>query len=126
MGCKCASQIIDAAIGVTVQSQGAQAFTQSFLQRWRQAERVLHRIELDHADRILNGVGVHGLHILPNSAHELGTDGHGASLIGGTGFKRNSAARAWACRPSPYANSAAIRPKACAPASLTSIKLERF
>ena len=33
------------------------------LQLGRQAERVFHGIELDHAARILDGVGMHALHV---------------------------------------------------------------
>jgi hypothetical protein len=43
-----------------------------------------------------------------------------------SGFKRISAARAWACKPSPCANTEAICPKDWAPASETSIRLLRF
>ena len=41
-------------------------------------------------------------------------------------LRRSSAARACACRPSPCASTEAIRPRLCAPCSLTSIRLERF
>ena len=41
-------------------------------------------------------------------------------------FSRSRAACACARRPSPSASSTAIGPSTCAPASLTSIRLERF
>ena len=79
-----------------------QALAQRLLQLGRQAVRVLHRIELDHAGRFLDRIGVHAQHVLADAFQKLGTDGaHRGSLIGGTGDSRNSAARAWACRPSP-------------------------
>ena len=98
------AQIVHAAIGVAVERQGAQSLAQSLLQiRW-QSVRVFHRVELDHAHRVLDGIGVHGLHILADALHQLGAHWGGAhwgSRMGGTGFRRSSAARAWACRPSP-------------------------
>src|SRR5690606_8088404 len=41
-------------------------------------------------------------------------------------LRRYSAERACACKPSPYASSAATLPSVCAPASLTIRMLERF
>ena len=41
-------------------------------------------------------------------------------------FNRISAARAWACRPSPWASTLAIWPRVWAPCSLTSMMLLRF
>ena len=98
---QCMAQFVHTLAGVAVESQSAQTLAQSLLQISRQAVRVLHRVELDHARRILDGVGVHGLHVLADALHQLGAHGHVGSRMGGTGFKRNSAARAWACRPSP-------------------------
>src|SRR6185369_7903830 len=105
---------------VTVQRQGTEALPERGLQVQRQAMRVFHRIELDQAGRRLDRIGVHALYVLAKdtAGHVSGTRAHRFNLI--------SAARAWACRPSPYASSAAISPSFCAPASLTSIRLLRF
>ena len=60
------AQVVDAAVRVTVQRQCAQALPQFRLQRSGQAMWVFHRVELDHADRVLNRVGMDGLDILAN------------------------------------------------------------
>ena len=96
------AQVVHPAVRVAVQRQRAQAPAQLDLQRVRQRIRVLHRIELDHADRILDRVGVHRLHVLADPFQELRTDfAHRDTLMGGTSDSRSSAARAWACSPSP-------------------------
>jgi hypothetical protein len=79
-----------------------EALAQLGLQLGRQPKRVLHGIELDHAGRVLDRVGVHGLHVLTDPLQESGIEpAHLVFRIGGTVFKRISAARAWACKPSP-------------------------
>ena len=110
----------DALARVAVQRHGCEPLAQRALQLGRQPVRVLHRVELDHAGRRLDGVGVHALHVVADQARQLRRQGsgHGLSLI--------SAARACACRPSPCASTEATRPSDCAPASLTSIRLLRF
>jgi hypothetical protein len=96
------AQVVHPGIRVAVQRESAQALAQFNLQRVRQRIGVLHRIELDHADRVLDRIGVHRLHVLADPLHQLGADCcHLFSRIGGTWVSRNSAARAWACRPSP-------------------------
>jgi hypothetical protein len=92
-------EVVDARAGVAVHGHRAQARAQRGLQRGRQRERVLHRVELDHAGGVLHGVGVHGLHVLAD--HVQRVPAHREPRIGGTSWSRNSAARAWACRPSP-------------------------
>ena len=57
------AQVIDPAIRVTVQSQCAQPLSQMRLQRSRQAVRVFHRVQLDHAGGVLHRVGLHGLDV---------------------------------------------------------------
>ena len=99
MAFKGALERIDTAAGVAVDRHRAQSLTQGLLQRWRQTEGVLHRVELDHAGRVLDGVGVHALHVAADVLHRIGA--HGVPRIGGTAGRRSSAARAWACRPSP-------------------------
>jgi len=103
--CQRLAKLVHTLAGVAIERQRAQTLAQSLLQIRRQAVRVFHRVELDHARRILDGIGVHGLHVLADALHQLGAHGgrgaHWGALIGGTGFKRNSAARAWACKPSP-------------------------
>ena len=91
------------------------------LQVWRQGVGVFHGIELDHACGILHRIGVHSLHIVADKA-QIGCWRVHALFP----CKRISAARAWACKPSPCASTEAVWPSICAPASDTSIKLLRF
>ena len=96
------AQVIDPAIGITVQRQRTEALTERGLQSGGQAVRIFHRVELDHAAGRLDGVGVHGLDVLPDQFFEFWVkDGHWLIRMAGTSCKRISAARAWACRPSP-------------------------
>jgi hypothetical protein len=44
---------------------------------------------------------VHGLHVLANTLHQFRAHTHFDYLMGGTGFRRISAARACPCKPSP-------------------------
>ena len=63
-----ASQVVHPTIGVTVQRCGPQPAPQLLLQSGGQTVRILHGIELDHARRFLNGIGMHGLHVLSDTA----------------------------------------------------------
>ncbi|MDT4851337.1 hypothetical protein FQZ97_855150 [compost metagenome] len=96
-------EIVDACTWVAVDRHRAQALSQLCLQLGRERKRIFHRIELDQTGRVLDGVGVHGLDVLPDEAQRVrGVHvGHRAPRIGGTLVRRNSAARACACRPSP-------------------------
>ena len=62
------AQVVHAAVRVAVERQRTQARAQFGLQISGQAVRVLHGVELDHAFGILDGVGVHGLHVLADAA----------------------------------------------------------
>ncbi len=64
------AQFVHTLAGVAVQGQRAQAFAQGFLQISVKTVRVFHRIELDHTRRILNSVGVHGLHVFADALHQ--------------------------------------------------------
>ncbi|MCY1537150.1 hypothetical protein D9M68_726360 [compost metagenome] len=92
-------EIVDARAGVAVHGHGAQSGAERNLQIGRQRERVLHRVELDHAGGVLHGVGMHGLHVLADHVQRISA--HWEPRIAGTSSNRSSAARAWACRPSP-------------------------
>jgi hypothetical protein len=116
------AQVVQPGTGVAVQRHRAQALAELGLQCGRQPVWVLHRVHLQEAGGILHRVGVHGLHVLPDEGREAGVQGgfgHGVRM-------RISAARAWACKPSPWASTDAMPPRACAPAWLTSIRLLRF
>ena len=91
-------QVVNAGAGVAVDGHGAQALTQFGLQLGRQRKGVFHRVELDHAGRVLDRVGVHGLDVLPNKAQGVRCvhGSHFAARMGGTTLSRSSAARAWA------------------------------
>ena len=121
-------EFVNSGARIAIDGHGAQANAELGLQRRRQHERVLHGVEFDHARAVLDGIGVHGLHVLANHGQRVGYlhRGHAPPRIGGTVVRRSSAARACACKPSPYAISAAITPRLCAPAWLTSIRLLRF
>ena len=96
------AQLVDTAIGVTVESQRTQTLAQRGLQGCGEPVRVFHGVELEHAGGVLHGVGVHRLNVSAYDFLELGVQlGHGFNLISGTVCKRSSAARACACRPSP-------------------------
>jgi hypothetical protein len=86
-------QVIDAGAGVTVDGHLARALAQLGLQGGRTRKRVFHCIEFDHADRVLDGIGVHGLGSLTMKRKGV--------LMLNLSSERNSAAMAWACKPSP-------------------------
>ena len=68
--------MVNARARVTVDGHCAQSLPQFGLQGRGQAERVFHGIELDHAHRVLDGIGLHGLNVLANEAK--GGRRHGA------------------------------------------------
>ena len=84
---------------VAVDGQAAQPFSERRLQIRRQGKRVLHGVELEHVERRLHLVGVHGLDLCADTTQGAGWGTH---VVGfGQGSRRISAARAWACKPSP-------------------------
>ena len=89
----------DAVSRIAVDGQAAQAFSERRLQIRRQGEGVLHRIKLEHVERRLHDVGVHGLDISTDAAQGAGWGAHAEDF--GKESRRISAARAWACKPSP-------------------------
>ena len=62
--------------------QRAQALAQGLLQRLGQREGVFHGVQLDQARRVLNGVGVHGLHIRADAGQRAGAQGIGSGHDG--------------------------------------------
>ena len=69
------AQHVDLAAGVAVQGHSAQALAQRGLQLRREPVRVFHGVELDHAARVLHGIGMHALHVLADQAGQLGRQG---------------------------------------------------
>ena len=95
---ECGTQHVAALGRVAVQRDLREPLAERRAQRFGQAKRVLHRVELDHAGRRLHRVAVHRLNVLADHALDsiLQAGCHFVSP-----FNRNSAARACACRPSP-------------------------
>src|SRR5204862_1142925 len=100
-------------IRIAIDFDARQALGELAREVLRQAVWVLHRVELDHALGIGDGIGA--------QRENLGADqGCGRHRILAV------AERACACNPSPSASVAAIRPRRCAPSRDTPITLVRF
>ena len=94
-----AAQGLDAGARVAVQRDGTQPLAELLLQLRRQSVGVFHGVELDHPCSVLHRVRLHGLDVgAQHKAGPLAQDGIGHAVIQ---RKRISAARAWACSPSP-------------------------
>ncbi len=68
IGFQSIAQGINACARIAVDGHRPQALAQLGLQGRGQAKGVFHRIQLDHADRMLDGIGMHGLDVLANEA----------------------------------------------------------
>ena len=82
------AQIVNAGIGITVQRQRSEPLAQRGLQLGRQGVRVLHRVQLDHAARILDGVAVHGDDVLADAALDQVLQGGVRWVHAGDGVRR--------------------------------------
>ena len=112
-------------VGVAVDGDLRERRVEARPDRVRQRERVLHRVELDHALRRGDGVRRQGAKLRPHDR------GHDARRVESGRTVAHESIRYWALAacagsPSPRASVAAIAPSVRAPSRDTAITLVRF